>query len=290
MYQIKNEHLNIRIKSKGAELSSLRTKEREYLWTGDSRYWNRQSPLLFPIIGSLKDDKTIIEGNTYYQSKHGFIRDLEFELRYQKENEIAFTNIYSKATLDVYPFKYRTNVIYILNGKNLKTIYQVINMDSHIMPFNIGAHPGFNCPLYLEDSFNSYSIHFEKPESFSSPKLEENGIINLKESARDYSNLQVLDLSHDIFDIDTIMILDVKSTWAALVNKKGKGLKIKFKDFSTFSIWSPGIKKAPFVCLEPWVGYPDRVDSDYDFFKKANLILLPPNETFEINYEIEIID
>lgn len=290
MYKITNEFLDVKISPLGAELSSLKTKEREYLWNGNPAYWNWRSPLLFPIVGSLKDNKTIILGKEYHQPKHGFIRDLSFDLVTNSENEIILTNSYSKETLLMYPFKYRVNVKYRLEGKSLITTYQVFNFDSKIMPFNIGAHPGINCPLYPEDDFESYAVHFEKAESFTCPKKESNGLINLENYVREYSNLKKLDLKHEIFDIDTIVIMNVKSDWAALLNRNGKGIKIYFPDFNTFAIWSPGIKKAPLVCLEPWIGYPDTVDSDYDYTKKADLIFLDPGSNIELSYTIEIID
>jgi len=290
MYQITNEFLKATVNPLGAELASFKTAEREYLWNRNPAYWNRQSPLLFPIIGSLKDNKTIIFGKEYYLNKHGFIRDLDFNLVSKNENEIILTNSFTEETLTLYPFKYRMNVKYSLQEKSLITTYQVFNLDSKIMPFNIGAHPGINCPLYPEDDFESYAVYFEKAESFSCPKIEKDGLINLNENVRKYSNLKKLDLKHEIFDIDTIVILNVKSDWAALLNKSGKGLRIHFSDFNTFAIWSPGSKKAPFVCLEPWVGYPDNFLSDYDFLKKADLILLEPRSNIELSWILEIID
>lgn len=290
MLKIENDFLTASFNLKGAELSSLRTKEIEYLWNRDPAYWAWQAPLLFPIIGKLKDDKTLISGKYYSLTKHGFIRDLDFETVSLKKDEIIFRNTYSQETLQIYPYKYQMDVIYKLEGKSLVVIYKVMNHDTTFIPFNIGVHPGINCPLYDGESFEDYAIHFEKEESFSCPKIEANGLINLKETVCEYWNLKKLDLKHEIFNIDTIVIMNVKSKWAALLNKKGKGLKIYFSDFKTFAIWSPYTKKAPFVCLEPWIGYADTADSDFDFLKKADLIFLEPGNSVEFSYKMQIID
>lgn len=289
MYSIKNDYLSAKIKAIGAELISLKSKKGvEYIWGRDLRYWNGSAPILFPIVGNLRDKKAIINGKVYLMNIHGFLRDLHFEVLHQKEDEISFVNTYSKETLAMYPFKYKVIITYALKQNLLRTKYYIINEYEELLPFNIGGHPAFNCPIYPGESFNDYTIHFESEETFSSPRIERNGTLNFDIAACSYQNLKELQLDYSLFDIDTIIIPRVRSKKIGLLNKNNKGIYFYFPQFITFAIWSPPGKKAPFVCLEPWIGHGDRYNTDYDFMKKDNLIKLKTLEEFSVHYDIEI--
>ena len=49
--------LKIKSKRQGAELTSILKDENEMLFDGKT-FWNRQSPILFPIVGQIKEGKT----------------------------------------------------------------------------------------------------------------------------------------------------------------------------------------------------------------------------------------
>lgn len=291
LYTIQNEYLTATINTRGAELYSLKSnKGIEYIWQRDPNYWSYCAPVLFPIVGNLRDKKTIINGEEYHMNTHGFLRTEEFELFHQEENEISFVNTFSKETLKLYPFKYKVIITYTLTEKVLRTNYKVINENHDELPFNIGGHPAFNCPLFPNDKFSDYTVTFEAEESFTSPKVESNGTLNFNEPSRRYEGLRQLKLEHELFSIDTIVIPRVRSKSVTLLNEEGKGIKFDFPRFKSFAIWSPYGKKAPFVCLEPWIGYGDRYDTDYQFMKKDDLIILKSLEEFNVFYDIEIIE
>lgn len=291
MHSIKNELLTATIKSTGAELISLKSEKGvEYIWQRDPRYWSGSAPFLFPIVGNLRDKKTVINGKTYHMNIHGFLRDMAFEVLHRKENEISLINTYNSDTLEKYPYKYKVIITYALMQNVLRAKINVVNEYEESLPFNIGGHPGFNCPLYPGEAFTDYAIYFENAETFSSPRVESNGTLNFDVPARTYQNLKELRLDYGLFDIDTIIIPRVKSKKVKLLNKKDKGICFSFPQFITFAVWSPPGKQAPFVCLEPWIGYGDRYDSDYDFMKKDNLLILNTLEEFTAHYDIEIID
>ena len=290
MYTIKNEYLEAGIKGVGAELISLKDNEGvEYIWQRDPAYWNEASPVLFPIVGNLRDKKTIINNKTYYMNIHGFLKDQSFEVLHHTETKLSLVNTYNEETLNMYPFKYKIIITYSLNHKSLRTNYYIINEYEDLLPFNIGGHPGFNCPIYPTETFSDYSINFEFKETFFSPKVEANGTLNFDNPARTHQNLKKLKLDHNLFNIDTIIIPRIKSKKVSLLNKKNKGICFYFPSFITFAIWSPYGKQAPFVCLEPWIGYGDRHDTNYDFMSKDNLIVLKTLEEFNVHYDIEIV-
>lgn len=292
VYKIQNEYLSATINFKGAELYSLLNNKdgTEYIWQRDPKYWSYCAPVLFPIVGNLRDKKTIINNQEYQMNTHGFLRNQEFELLHQSEAEISFVNTFNKETLKLYPFKYKVVITYTLKEKTLRTIYKVINENHEPLQFNIGGHPAINCPLYERDEFSDYVITFEKEESFTSPKVEGNGTLNFHEAARRYESLKSIQLDYELFNIDTIVIPRVRSKYVTLLNKDNLGIKFSFPNFKSFAIWSPYGKKAPFVCLEPWIGYGDRYDTDYQFNKKDDLITLKALDEFAVFYDIEIID
>lgn len=290
-YTIKNEYLEAVINSKGAELYSLKSVAGiEYIWQRDPKYWGYCAPVLFPIVGTLKDKKTIINEKEYFMNNHGFLRTQDFEVLHQSETEISFVNTFNNDTLRVYPFKYKVIITYSLKDKALRTNYKVVNEDEQKLPFNIGGHPAINCPLYDGEKFTDYSIHFEKGESFSSPKVESDGTLNFDEAGVVYQDLNVLNLDYNLFSIDTIVIPRVRSSFVTLLNKNNKGIKFSFPNFKSFAIWTPYGKDAPFVCLEPWIGYGDRNTSDFYFTKKDDIILLKSLEEYNVFYDIEVIE
>jgi len=288
-YTISNEYLELTVSSKGAEKQSLVSKETGISYLRDiDEYWNRHAPLLFPIVGKLRDLKTIINNKQYSMNQHGFVRDQEFELFSQKENEIVLVNSYNEETLKMYPFKYKVYVTYTLNGKQLDTEFKVVNEDYQVIPFNYGGHPGFKIPLYENETFEDYKIVFEEEENFDAPTVMlENGTLNFIDTIK-YEKLKELQLDYKYFEIDAIVNPKVKSQSVKLVNKDNKGIKFDFKGFPSLAIWTK--PNAPFVCLEPWIGYADHHDSNYHFIEKDNMQFLNPEEEFKVTYSITVLE
>lgn len=289
-WTLKNDYLTVEVSEYGAELKKLEGKNGvNYIWYSDPKYWSYSAPFLWPTVGCLKDKKTYFNGVLYKHRQHGILRNQEFKLVSQKEDELSFENRYSSDTLKEYPFKYKATVTYKLAGKKLFTNIEIENLDSIDMPFNIGGHPAFNCPLYDGEKFSDYVIEFSEEESFDSPHVMPNATLDFSRIDARYRGLKTLNLNKNMFFLDTIINTKVKSKSVKLLNPKGLGIKFSFAGFKTFAIWTP-FNDAPFVCLEPWNGYNDLVDSDKDFLKKADLIILKPNCKYQVGYTMEIID
>lgn len=287
-FKIFNDKLTAIIDSKGAELKSLVNGDIEYIWPGSEDSWNRSSPVLFPIVGSLKNKQTNILGKTYYMNQHGFLRDQEFLLVTQDCNKLVLEFISNDETFQMYPFKFKALITHELQNQTLTTTFTIISLDDKEMFFNIGGHPGFRCPLRPNEQFNDYRIEFEKSESFASPTVENDATLNFDLPYMIFKNLQTLHLDYDYFKVDAIVIPKVSSRYVKLLSKKNTGIKFSFKDFSSFAIWTHP-KKAPFICLEPWIGYADRYDTDGEFTSKADLVYLKSQQIFKCSYSIEII-
>lgn len=288
-FKISNKYLELTVSSHGAEKQSIISKETNISYLRDvDKYWNRKAPLLFPIVGKLRDLKTFINNKEYSMNQHGFIRDQEFELYSQTETELVLVNKFNEETLKKYPFEYQVFVKYTLVEKSVYTEFIVKNLDYQVIPFNYGGHPGFKLPLYENETFEDYSVKFEKEENFNAPTVDmTTGTLNFKDTIS-YRNINEINLNYKYFEIDAIVIPEVKSQSVKLVNKDNKGVKFDFLGFPSLAIWTK--PNAPFVCLEPWIGYADHNDSNYQFIEKDNMQFLNPGETFSATYVITVLE
>lgn len=288
-FKISNEYLELTVSSHGAEKQTLVSKQTNISYLRDiDQYWNRRAPLLFPIVGKLRDLKTFINNKEYSMNQHGFLRDQEFELYSQTENELVLVNKFNEETLKKYPFEYQVFVKYTLVEKTVYTEFIVQNLDYQVIPFNYGGHPGFKVPLYENETFNDYKVVFEKTENFDAPTVKlDNGTLDFVNTIS-YKNINEINLDYKYFEIDAIVIPNVKSQSVKLVNKENKGIKFDFLGFPSLAIWTK--PNAPFVCLEPWIGYADHHDSNYQFIEKDNMQFLNPEEKFSVTYAITILD
>ena len=288
-FKISNKYLELTVSSHGAEKQSIISKETNISYLRDvDKYWNRKAPLLFPIVGKLRDLKTFINNKEYSMNQHGFIRDQEFELYSQTETELVLVNKFNEETLKKYPFEYQVFVKYTLVEKSVYTEFIVKNLDYQVIPFNYGGHPGFKLPLYENETFEDYSVKFEKEENFDAPTVDmTTGTLNFKDTIS-YKNINEINLNYKYFEIDAIVIPEVKSQSVKLVNKDNKGVKFDSLGFPSLAIWTK--PNAPFVCLEPWIGYADHNDSNYQFIEKDNMQFLNPGETFSATYVITVLE
>ncbi|MGD9604732.1 MAG: aldose 1-epimerase family protein [Bacilli bacterium] len=290
-YTLQNEYIQITVRSYGAELISLKsTNKIEYIWQRNPEFWNRCAPVLFPVVGRLLDKHMMIANKKYEMDIHGFLKDQEFSLLSQSDTQLSLVNRFSEETLKQYPFKYEVVINYYLFNKQLRTEYVVKNIDQNDIFFNIGGHPAINIPLYPNEQFSDYTITFEHEETFDAPTIEKNGTLNFDVPAVTYTNLKQLVLDRSLFFLDTIVIPKIKSREVFLLNKHHQGIAFRFYNFTTFAIWTRYHQQAPFVCLEPWMGYGDRYNSDHDFLKKDDLQKLPPKTTFVAYYDVELME
>lgn len=278
---LKNAILTAEIKHFGAELISLKTNQnREYIWEGNPDFWGKHSPVLFPIVGTLKNNSYYHKGIEYHLLRHGFARDMEFQLIYTTENSAVFSIKSSKETVKVYPFEFELQIIYTLDKNNLSVAYKVINAGKSQMPFSIGAHPAFALP----NQFENYAIVFEKEESLQYYLLE-NDVISNKTKKLDVYNKQI-PLTYELFENDALIFKTLQSNTLTILENEKKVLKINFEDFPSLGIWTK--TNAPFLCIEPWFGYSDTDESSGNLLEKEGIRILEANEIFNSKFSIEI--
>ena len=112
--------------------------------------WPRHSPLLFPIVGRLKNDELHHRGKTYPMTQHGFARDHRFEWLEREANSCKLVLTDNAETRARYPFAFRLEVTCRWKGAELDVAFEVTNTGKEMLPASIGAHPAFNWPLLPE--------------------------------------------------------------------------------------------------------------------------------------------
>ena len=280
---ISNSELAATFNHKGAELISLKgsNSNREYIWGGNPIHWGKHSPILFPIVGTLKNNSYAYKNNTYELSRHGFARDMDFDLVSCHQNEIIFSLSSNDSTKERFPFEFELRIIYSLHHSELRVTYQVINKDADALPFSIGGHPAFA----LNDQFGNYSLQFESDENLISYQLENN---LLSEKTKQIILLKnKLALTYSLFENDALIFKELKSKEIQILEKEIPILNFKFKDFPNFGIWTK--VNAPFICLEPWAGYSDILNTSGNILKKEGIQILESNSSKEFNFSIEIL-
>lgn len=279
---ITNSHVTAQIKHFGAELISLKNDQnKEYIWEGNPAFWGKHSPILFPIVGSLKNNSYVIDGKHFHLNRHGFAREMEFDLIEKTEESATFSLISTADTKKLYPFDFELRIIYSLKDNKLNIDYKVFNKNESIMPFSIGAHPAFALP----GNFEEYSLAFPEDDLLKYHLLEEGLISNSSNNlALDHGQLSLI---YKLFKKDALVFKTLKSKSITILKNTNPILKINFSDFPNLGIWT--MENAPFLCIEPWFGYSDTVNENNDFLQKEGIQLLKKMETFESNFNIEIL-
>lgn len=279
------------IDSFGAQLLSLQdVLGNEYLWQRDPQFWAKTAPVLFPAVGEQKGGKAVFSGVAYDMPRHGFARDNEFEVCAQEKDAISFLLRDNEQTRRMYPFGFELVVGFKLGGDGLETRYTVKNTGEGELPFCIGGHPAFNCPVYEGDVFSDYELRFEKPETVRCPVFE-GGLMNFSKAYDLLSGRDVLPLSYDLFDGDALVFDGLISRRITLISRRSRrGVQFDFGDYSTVAFWTPPHKQAPFLCFEPWFGMAGRDDDKGEEFRdKKNCVKLAPNGEWSAAYSVTFI-
>jgi galactose mutarotase-like enzyme len=280
---ISNSKLTARLDYKGAELISLQSNEnnQEYMWEGDPKYWGKHSPVLFPIVGTLKNNSYIYNDHNFQLLRHGFARDLTFQVFSQSINEVVFSLKSSEETKKVYPFEFELQISYTLLENKLVIKYSIINQDSIEIPFSIGAHPAFALP----NSFENYSLEFNQQETLKCYTLENDLVSDTTFEIA--LNDKKMPLTYATFENDALIFKTLQSKEIAVLENNKPFLKIAFEDFENLGIWTK--VNAPFICLEPWLGYSDTIHSKGTISEKEGIQFVKENAKYECQFSIEIL-
>lgn len=278
-----NPHLTVRIKSKGAELCSVRhSNELEYMWQAGEA-WPKHSPVLFPIVGTLVNNTYTYEGNSYSLPRHGFARDMEFTPTQLSETVAKFTLRSNAHTLQVYPFPFRLHLQYELHNDSICCSYEIENIGDSNMYFSVGGHPAFAVPLQSTEQYSDYQLRFSETEPLLRWKLD-NGLLRNDTAPVAGQVNNTLPLQPSLFYEDAIVLKHLQSETVSLLNADAShGIEFRIKEFPHLGIW--GAKDAPFVCIEPWCGHADPVNHSQHITEKPGIETLAPGGFWQRSWQ-----
>ncbi len=281
---LKNESLEIKVESLGAQLCSVKKGGREYLWCGDPAIWKWHSPILFPFVGRLKNFEYTFKGIKYQMPQHGFAREMEFELESQSNDEIWLNLCHNEETLKKYPFKFILHAGFKLDGNKIKAMWRVENKGDEDMYFSIGAHPAFNCPIAPNLSmydcwidFNSLHIDYFQINK-DGLYLQEKHSLPLEDGK--------YKITEDTFANDVLIVKTEQTKKISLCSPDKRAYVTVSFDSPLVGVYSPK-SNAPYVCIEPWYGRCDAADFSGSLDKREYTQKLPPHGEFKAEYEME---
>ena len=279
IYSIENDVLKISVRKFGCELTSIKSKSScyEYLWQGNPDIWSGQSPVLFPIIGRLIEDKYTLDGKKYEMEKHGFARRNDWEFAGSDDTSLTFILKENENTLKSYPYCFELIVKFILKGNRLTVEHKIVNKSKDVMYFSIGAHPAFNCEI-------GDRLVFDEKESLEAIKIDLVNSLRLPEATPFLKNESEIIITEDVFKEDALIFKGVKSENITLVTGDRK-IKFNLGKAPYLGIWAkPG---APYVCIEPWYGVNDSTEKKADFSQKDAINSVNPDECFTFTWYAE---
>lgn len=282
LHTIQNDKLKIAVAERGAELKSIvaLADGTEYLFDGDPTWWKFSSPILFPIVGKLVNNKYRVDGKEYTLPGHGFARTSNFWVVDATNNSITLALESNAATLAAYPYRFRLEISYELVDNAVKYMWKVANVDDKPIYFSIGAHPAICCPIAYRENFDDCYLKFNREEKSSRIVLTANG--TLSDERIPTLDGTELNLNYELFKGDALVFDNLNSDEVTLCSRKSsKTLTIRAKGFPYWGIWTPAQGGAPFVCIEPWHGHADFADFSGELKDKDGIKSLAVGETFE---------
>ncbi len=280
-HYIENDSLKIGVKEFGCELTSVygKAEEFEYLWQADEKYWTGQSPILFPIIGRLINDKYYLNGNEYSLPKHGFARKMKWHFESKTDDSLTFSLEETDETLKMYPYSFKVSVTFTLNENRLSVEHKIDNRNNETMYCSLGAHPAFNCEI-------GDILTFDENETLATEKIDLVESLRLPETYPVLDNEKDIIITNDIFNEDALILRGIKSENITLrSNNHSRKIRFNLGNAPYLGIWAkPG---APYVCIEPWCGVNDSTEKKDDFSLKEGIIAIAPSESFTYTWKAE---
>lgn len=285
MIELKNEWLTAVVNPLGAELQKLTgSNGLEYLWNGNSAYWGKFSPVLFPVVGTLVGNRYQYKGQWYSLPRHGFAREQIFALSQYTPAEATFTLTQTPQSLQVYPFAFTLQLQYTLVKDTLQVVYNVLNTGEETLYFSIGGHPAFAVPNLPNTTYTDYYLAFNQPEPLHRYLLQD-GLLR-REAVPLTAPGGQLPLHPDLFAQDALVLKHLQSTQVSLLCRKHPhGIDFNFQGFPYLGLWAA--PQAPFVCIEPWCGHADEVAHNGDITAKAGIEMLAPGMAWQRSWWVQ---
>jgi galactose mutarotase-like enzyme len=293
LFSISSDDLQASVRARGAELCRLRTASGvDLLWDGDPAFWSGQSPVLFPVVGALKDGRLRHQGAVHPMTKHGFARDRAFQLVRLSAHACTLRLEDDAATRAMYPFPFRLDLSFCITGASLRVQFELHNPGELPLPASFGAHPAFRWPLFPDQPREGHTLTFDRAEEALLPTITADGLLGPATRPSPLVDRQ-LALADDLFTADALVFRPVNSR---SVDYAGPGdatrqaatLRVAWTGFEQLGVWTkPG---AGFVCIEPWRGYASPEGFDGEFAAKPGVFQVAPGATATAQYTVELLE
>lgn len=285
-YSLHNDQLHVEISSKGAELQSIIANGIERLWEGDPTVWGRKAPLLFPLIGRLRNQTYEYHSKPIEAPMHGFCRDRLFSVEQLSNSMIRFSTKADDSTRKVYPFDFELTITYALNENTLAKTHSVKNRGENDMPFEIGGHEAYATRLLPGETMADYYIQFENgTDSLKMFSMDEGGILSLPKMTVPLEQDRLTQTPEQL-SIDTIVLEHVPGSQVTLgATTNSYTTTVTFPDFPYLGIWTMAGQPDPrYICIEPWSALPDAYFSPRELSEKPGVRTLAPGEETHLTY------
>lgn len=291
MYVLENDLARVAISTLGAEVQSFILKEdqTEYIWQGNPEIWAGRAPLVFPVVGRLKEDEYTFEGKAYHMGQHGFGSVSEFTVIEQNEDELVFSLKDNDITLQMYPFKFELQIRFSLKETTLTKTHMMMNLDDKALYYAIGGHDSYNLCLNEGEVFEDYYLDFGSLEKLNPLEVDEHYHI-LRETYDLPLHDGKLPLNMQVFEKGALVCHDFPVKDISIRSKKsGRALRLAFDDFKTIGIWTRYLPKAAnYICLEPWSTLPDCAYIGKELEVKVDIRKVLPNEKDTLTFSVTI--
>lgn len=281
--------LTATVDSMGAQLMSLTCAGAEYLWQGDPKFWPRRAPVLFPIVGCLKNDEAMSAAGPVHLKRHGLARTNEHEVKEVAADSVTYELRSSEATRELYPYDFCLNMAYSVDGTSLTQSFAVTNTGDVNLPFTLGGHPAFNVPMPGAEGerFDDYALVFAERWNPEVPVIDERGLHDFGRMTRLMEDSRELALTHGLIDRHaTLVFHNVPKSRVALVGKRSNhGVELEFPGFDYLGVWTASTE-SPFIAVEPWHGCASAYDESGRFEDKRSTITLAPGERTELAFTV----
>ena len=289
IHTIQNEFLTVSAKESGAELQSILGADgTEYLWQGDARYWADRALNIFPYVARLNEGKYYLDGELHSMAIHGIAPYRRFTLTENDGTRMVFALRSDEKTLAEYPRNFIFRIVYSLDGKTLNVSFQCDNLDEKTMYFGLGGHPGFNVPLAPGKSFEDYRLRFSGKCEAYRVGFNADCFVTHEDAPFALKAGNVLELRHDLFDDDAIVLRDMAREVTLECDGDGHAVTVRYPGMQYLGLWHWPKTDAPYVCIEPWCSLPADAGKITVFEEQRDLIALEPGKTYTNNWSITV--
>ena len=285
---IQNDKISLTVDTFGAQMRSIRSADGcEYLWQGDSAYWEDTAPVLFPFNGRLTNNQCKIDGVTYPMGLHGFASASEFVCTEQTDTKMTLTLTDNEETRRQYPFAFAFSVTYALENNSVAIGFKVENRSDRTMPFGVGGHPGFNAPLAEGEKFEDYYLEFSTPCQPDKVGFTPDVFLSGVDEAYPLRDEKILELNHELFAVDDSIVMKNMGREITMRSRKSRrAVKLTYPHMPYLVLWQE--KNAPFICIEPWSSLPARQDVVEELTCRSDMYQLPAGKVCENVWTITV--